>query len=491
MGDIDLEPMRMVQEVEGPRPAKKKMRSNITVGMFDGGIIEDHVLLKGYAKENDVVNTTATSNSLQHGNSVCGAILHGHLGGKTPSDELKNPSVFVESFRVLPAETQITSTRDAESVHGMYETIDQIEAVVAERKDIKLYNLSFGPKEPILDDNISRFTYALDRLTYNVEEGEINPLFCTAVGNDGNRGEYLNRIQTPSDFFTKQIQKLKNDNRRGTARNYSKTLKSLKAFMKNTDSTFNIVTEQFVESYNTFLIQRGVVRNTISFYMRIFRSVYNKAVTQKIIEQTFPFKNVYTGVDRTRKRAVTETVISQLLSIDLKKSKALQFARDLFIFSFYARGMAFVDIVYLKKSNIQNGYITYVRHKTGQELTIRIETRLQNIINRYEKKDSPYVFPILNTEDGNKAYSQYEIALNYYNRQLKRLSKLLEPNINLSSYTPRHTWATTARNKNVPLSIISAGMGHSSEKTTLIYLTKIDNSIIDEVNKAIIDSIKQ
>lgn len=200
MGDIDLEPMRMVQEVEGPRPAKKKMRSNITVGMFDGGIIEDHVLLKGYAKENDVVNTTATSNSLQHGNSVCGAILHGHLGGKNPSDELKNPSVFVESFRVLPAETQITSTRDAESVHGMYETIDQIEAVVAERKDIKLYNLSFGPKEPILDDNISRFTYALDRLTYNVEEGEINPLFCTAVGNDGNRGEYLNRIQTPSDM---------------------------------------------------------------------------------------------------------------------------------------------------------------------------------------------------------------------------------------------------------------------------------------------------
>ena len=300
-----------------------------------------------------------------------------------------------------------------------------------------------------------------------------------------------NSDYTITDFFTKQIQKLKNDNRRGTARNYNKTLKSLKAFMKNTDSTFNIVTEQFVESYNTFLIQRGVVRNTISFYMRIFRSVYNKSVTQKIVEQTFPFKNVYTGVDKTRKRAVTETVISQLLSIDLKKSKALQFARDLFIFSFYTRGMAFVDIVFLKKSNIQNGYITYVRHKTGQELTIKIETKLQNIINRYEKKDSPYVFPILNTEDGNKAYSQYEIALNYYNRQLKRLSNFLEPNINLSSYTPRHTWATTARNKNVPLSIISAGMGHSSERTTLIYLTKIENSVIDEVNKTIIDSIKQ
>ena len=329
-------------------------------------------------------------------------------------------------------------------------------------------------------DRLKKIIYKIDAECANYTVNEIIEKFYQTTAD-----------YSITDFFTQQIQKLKNDNRRGTARNYSKTLKSLKAFMKNTDSTFNIVTEQFVESYNTFLIQRVVVRNTISFYMRIFRSVYNKAVTQKIIEQTFPFKNVYTGVDRTRKRAVTETVISQLLSIDLKKSKALQFARDLFIFSFYARGMAFVDIVYLKKSNIQNGYITYVRHKTGQELTIRIETRLQNIINQYEKKDSPYLFPILNTEDENKAYSQYEIALNYYNRQLKRLSKLLEPNINLSSYTPRHTWATTARNKNVPLSIISAGMGHSSEKTTLIYLTKIDNSIIDEVNKAIIDSIKQ
>lgn len=329
-------------------------------------------------------------------------------------------------------------------------------------------------------DRLKKIIYKIDAECANYTVNEIIEKFYQTTAD-----------YSITDFFTQQIQKLKNDNRRGTARNYSKTLKSLKAFMKNTDSTFNIVTEQFVESYNTFLIQRGVVRNTISFYMRIFRSVYNKAVTQKIIEQTFPFKNVYTGVDRTRKRAVTETVISQLLSIDLKKSKALQFARDLFIFSFYARGMAFVDIVYLKKSNIQNGYITYVRHKTGQELTIRIETRLQNIINQYEKKDSPYLFPILNTEDENKAYSQYEIALNYYNRQLKRLSKLLEPNINLSSYTPRHTWATTARNKNVPLSIISADMGHSSEKTTLIYLTKIDNSIIDEVNKAIIDSIKQ
>ncbi|MDD3140182.1 MAG: S8 family peptidase [Lachnospiraceae bacterium] len=201
MGKIDIEPMRAIQEVEGPKAAPKKMRSNITIGMFDGGIVEEHSLLNGYVRANDVSIVKATNNSLAHGNSVCGAILYGHLGGKTLSDVLDNPPVFVESFRVLPTETQLTNERNAESIHGMYETIDQIEKIVMNRKDIRLYNLSFGPKEPILDDNISRFTYALDRLTYSGEEGEVNPLFCVAVGNDGDKGEYLDRIQAPSDMI--------------------------------------------------------------------------------------------------------------------------------------------------------------------------------------------------------------------------------------------------------------------------------------------------
>lgn len=201
LGDIDLDPFRMTMpEAPGPKPAKKKMRSNIKVGVFDGGIDESLPLLSGYVKAIDKVQTQATKRSLQHGISVCGAILHGHLGGKTPTDELINPAVSIDSFRVLPTETDVTNKRDIESIYGMYDTIDTIEQVVAERKDIKLFNLSFGPNEPILDDSISRFTYALDRLTYLVEEGEINPLFCVAVGNDGDKGGLLDRIQSPSDM---------------------------------------------------------------------------------------------------------------------------------------------------------------------------------------------------------------------------------------------------------------------------------------------------
>lgn len=122
--------------------------------------------------------------------------MYGNLSGKTKYDTVKNPVVAVESFRVFPA----VRTGDAEADIQMYTTIDIIEKVVRERKDIKLFGLSFGPRGAILDDELNRFTYVCDRLTYNVEEGEINPLFCVAVGNDGNLDEPLNRIQSPSDM---------------------------------------------------------------------------------------------------------------------------------------------------------------------------------------------------------------------------------------------------------------------------------------------------
>lgn len=197
VGEIVIDPFRSMQEVDGPKPAKLKMCSGVKVGLFDGGINENASLLKGYSSSFDVVKTKATESSIRHGNGVCGAILHGHLGGKLPKDELENPIISVDSFRVLPA----NGNADPEAALGMYDTIDIIEKVVEERKDLKLFNISFGPQGPILDDDISRFTYALDRLTYKVEEDEVNPLFCVAVGNDGDRGAYLDRIQSPSDMI--------------------------------------------------------------------------------------------------------------------------------------------------------------------------------------------------------------------------------------------------------------------------------------------------
>ena len=219
------------------------------------------------------------------------------------------------------------------------------------------------------------------------------------------------------------------------------------------------------------------------------RAVYNKAVRQKLVEQSHPFTEVYTGIDRTRKRAVSESVISQLYKLKLTEGTPLTLARDIFIFSYCTRGMAFVDIAYLKKENIQNGVIFYARCKTGQLLSVRIEPSIQRIIDQYSSALSPYVFPILTSTETKKAYEEYQVAINNHNRQLRRLSKMLPTGCKLTSYTSRHSWATAARNHNVPISVISAGMGHTSEQTTQIYLTMLENSVIDDVNQGLIKSL--
>ena len=308
-------------------------------------------------------------------------------------------------------------------------------------------------------------------------------------------GDIIKRYKSPEchvfvlDFMKNQIRLMRNANRLGTALNYEKTMKNFAEFLGGVNLPFSAMTEQIIADYNAFLVQRGMVRNSISFYMRIMRAVYNKAVRQKLVEQSHPFTEVYTGIDRTRKRAVSESVISQLYKLNLAEGTPLALAKDIFIFSYCTRGMAFVDIAYLKKENIQNGVICYARRKTGQLLSVRIEPSIQRIIDRYSSALSPYVFPILTSTDTKEAYEEYQVALNNHNRLLRRLSKMLPAGCKLTSYTSRHSWATAARNHNVPISVISAGMGHTSEQTTQIYLTMLENSVIDDANQGLIMSL--
>lgn len=279
------------------------------------------------------------------------------------------------------------------------------------------------------------------------------------------------------------IVELTNNGQWGTARNLRRALNSLSMFLGDRNILLGQLDEELVMEYEKWLSGR-VVENSISFYMRTLRSAYNKIVNRYKVEQTFPFRNVYTGVGRTRKRAVREDVMMQLLELDLNHSAPLAFSRDLFIFSYFTRGMAFVDIAYLKKENVADGVLNYVRHKTKQRLTIRIEPCIEEIIKRYEPdvRNSVYLFPIITSENQEVTFRQYQTALGYHNRKLKQLGRLVGEDLPLSSYTARHSWATVARNHQVPLSIISAGMGHTSEKTTLIYLDSVENSLIDNAN---------
>lgn len=139
-------------------------------------------------------------------------------------------------------------------------------------------------------------------------------------------------------------------------------------------------------------------------------------------------------------------------------------------------------------SDLQNGCLKYLRHKTNQLLTIKWEAQMQEIVNRYHVAGSPYLLPIINVP-GVGERRQYQNGLHRINAHLKIIGKLVGCPIKLTTYCARHGWASIARSMNIPLSIISESMGHTSESTTRIYLASLDNVLIDDANKMIIDTI--
>ena len=285
-------------------------------------------------------------------------------------------------------------------------------------------------------------------------------------------------------FMHGVIAQLKQLGKIRTSETYTATLKSFMVFREEQDVPLDGITSDLMLLYEAYLKARGVRMNTISFYMRILRAVYNRAVEKGLAEQQNPFRHVYTGVDKTVKRAIPIKVIKALKELDLSVKPSLDFARDMFMFSFYTRGMSFVDMAYLKKLDLQNGILTYRRRKTGQELSIKWEKCMAEIVAKYPDNHINYLLPIIKEKENER--KQYDNALHLVNYRLKDLSKILKLQRPLTMYVARHSWASAAKAKNVPLSVISEGMGHDSEATTQIYLASLETSVVDKANKMIL-----
>lgn len=285
-------------------------------------------------------------------------------------------------------------------------------------------------------------------------------------------------------FISQQVCLHHEVGRHSTAEHYEQTLRSLKTYREGHDLHFEDMTTQFMKSYETWLKSRHLCRNTTSFYMRNLRTMYNKAVEAGIAPEGNPFKKVYTGIDKTRKRAITTKDIKLIKRAELTSSPQLDYARDMFLLSFYLRGIAPIDLANLRKSDISQGYITYTRSKTGQQMRIRIEPDIQKLIDKYKDTDTQYLLPLIKKEDGTER-RQYHSNAKQINRALKQLATKIGITLPLSLYVARHSWASIAQANHETLSVISAAMGHDSEVTTQIYLATIQTAQIDEANSKI------
>ena len=297
----------------------------------------------------------------------------------------------------------------------------------------------------------------------------------------------FHKLTKESSLFTFMqgvIAQLKQLGKIRTSETYIATFKNFMVFRENQDVPLDGISSDLMLLYEAHLKARDVSMNTISFYMRNLRAVYNRAVEKGLTPQNKPFRHVYTGVDKTIKRAIPIKEIKALKELDLSLKPSLNFARDMFMFSFYTRGMSFVDMAYLKKTDLRNGILTYRRRKTGQQLSIKWEKCMEEIVGRYHSNETGFLLPIIRKQGDER--KQYDNALHLVNCRLKKLSEILKLQRPLTMYVARHSWASTAKSQNVPLSIISEGMGHESESTTQIYLASLETSEVDKANEMIL-----
>lgn len=292
------------------------------------------------------------------------------------------------------------------------------------------------------------------------------------------------------DFVTAEVNRAKQEQRFKIAQNYLTAARSWTQFMGNEEWCFSDMTADKLAEYQRWLIGRRLCMNTISAYMRALRAMYRRCEG----EGGNPFAKVFTGRARTAKRSITQAEMLQLKTLPLQPDSPLAFARDLFLFSFYAMGMPFVDIAYLRKFQIYDGCIHYERHKTGQRIEVALQPAMLDILRRYEQDDSSeFLFPILSKLPSDASPAQlhrlYTARLRQYNYSLHRLSQMMGLPKPLSSYVVRHSWASLAYQHHLDIGLIGKALGHTKSSTTFIYIKSLFDADLAEANQALMNEL--
>ena len=296
----------------------------------------------------------------------------------------------------------------------------------------------------------------------------------------------------PSDDFQQFAERIINQKKEeghlSIAAKYRSSLNSLNRFLDGRLLTFDEMDASQMLSYESYLKKQGLCSNTTSFYMRNLRAIYNQAVEQGLTPQNYPFARVYTGIAKTVKRAVNIEEVQKIKTKELPADSTVAFSRDIFLFSFYTCGMSLTDIAHLKESDLQGDFLSYCRQKTGQRITIRWEPCMQRLVDKYKNEGSPYLIPII-TCPGEDEARQYQNKIHLINHHLKKLGEELGLSSKLTSYVARHSWASIAKSQDVPVAAISEAMGHTTERTTRIYLKSFENTLVDGANQKVLSAI--
>lgn len=304
------------------------------------------------------------------------------------------------------------------------------------------------------------------------------------------------RNETYFNKYTSQIiEELRKSKKIGNASVYQTTLNVVKEYMNNSDLHIVAINTNWLSKFENYKLSKGVSINGVSLYLRTIRAIYNKAIKEKLVSKdSYPFGRDSFQIRNspTQKRAISNDNIHLIRDLSLEPYTSIWHSKNYFMFSFYTRGMSWVDMAHLKIRDIADGRINYIRRKTirksSKSFSVKINPQIQQILNYYiqNKTKDEYVFPIIRRpESMDDTRKDIMNEIKTFNKYLKKIAEMTGIEANLTSYVARHSWGTIAKKIGIDINVISDGYGHSDPSVTRVYLDSIENEDIDMANELI------
>ena len=296
-----------------------------------------------------------------------------------------------------------------------------------------------------------------------------------------------NKVKTVGEVFIEQMNLLKQAQKLSYMLSIQQTYNSLLEFNKHLNIYFVYIDVSWLKRYEAWLRKQGLASNTIKGKFVDIRTMYNIAIDENIVKvEHYPFRKFKIAKlqQETAKRAISKEDISRI--IEYKTDNPLvQFAIDIFTFSYIMGGINFVDISTLTKENMMDNRLVYIRHKTKKLIQLPLQDKAIELIEKYHDDSNPYLFPILKAyhKTEQQKFNRVHKIISNVNMRLKKIGKELEIPVTLTTYVARHSHATVLKKAGVATSIISESLGHSSEKITQVYLDSFGNEQMDEAMK--------
>lgn len=286
-------------------------------------------------------------------------------------------------------------------------------------------------------------------------------------------------------YFEGYIQSLEQERRVGTLRKVKSLLRKFKEFIKVADLSFAEFDLELLKKYDGYLKGLGNKQNTIHANLKVFRKLFNDAVREDIIEiQYDPFQKFKIKKESVEKIFLTEEELAAFEAVKVS-SPTVKVHQDMFVFACYAGGIRISDLLKLRWENFDGSHIQIFIQKTKNHLSINLPNKAKEILERYKPKEKAegYIFPVLKNEDDHNdpqiLLKKVTSATAYANKNLKSLAKSAKIAKTVTFHSSRHTFATRALAKKMPVTHVSKIMGHSNLQVTMGY-AKIVNKDLDE-----------